>query len=257
MASAEASLSNFGDAVRRGQQRRARPFVTVPRVRRGHVDCRIGIGQPAVIAAEQVATLRRGQELRERAPRLGKHVAHPVHEPVELRGSREEDAAQHESETALRMRLGVRERQRRAPRAAEQQPTARSRDARAGARDRRRGARVVLSASSATGVERPAPRWSTSTIRQKLRIEIATMMGKAPAARVRRAGRRAARLARCRSIPRTACAGDRPRGVRSRRDRSPGRVFRRGGRDCRASGGVRSSAQGASGARKRSSTSIR
>ena len=45
-----------------------------------------------------------------------------MHEPVELEGTREEDAAQHEPEAALRMRLGVGERQRRAPRAAEEQP---------------------------------------------------------------------------------------------------------------------------------------
>jgi hypothetical protein len=60
--------------------------------------------------------------LDESAPRFGKYARHAVHEPVDLRSRREEHAAQHETEHAIRMRLRVQEREGRPPRAAEQQP---------------------------------------------------------------------------------------------------------------------------------------
>jgi hypothetical protein len=58
----------------------------------------------------------------ELAPRLGKHARHPVQEPVDLGRRREEDAAQHEAQHALGVRLRVQQRERRPPRAAEQKP---------------------------------------------------------------------------------------------------------------------------------------
>ena len=71
--------------------------------------------EAAVVVAEEIAALGGRQELGEGAPGFGKHVAHAVHEPVELGRPGEEDSAQHEPEAAIRVRLGVGERQRRAP----------------------------------------------------------------------------------------------------------------------------------------------
>ncbi len=121
IARAAASLSKLGSGSV-GRSFEHAPSYLIPRLRGRHVHGRIGVGEPAVVVREQVVALARRQEFAERAPGFRKHVAHAVHEPVELGGAREKDAAQHEPEATLRMRLGIRERQRRAPRTAEEQP---------------------------------------------------------------------------------------------------------------------------------------
>ena len=80
-----------------------------------------------------------------------------MHEPVDLLRTAEEDAAQHQTEHALRMGFSVGERQRGPPGAAENQP---SLDAQMHAQRSRSATRcgVVLSASSPSGVDCPAPR---------------------------------------------------------------------------------------------------
>ena len=55
-------------------------------------------------------------------PFEGEQHAHALVDPVHLLARAEEDAAQHEREDAVRMRLGVGERQRRAPGAAREDP---------------------------------------------------------------------------------------------------------------------------------------
>ena len=89
---------------------------------RRHVPRGIGIGQAAIVVAEKVVALGFGQEAGKRAPRFRKDLSHAAQEPVELRWPREKDPAQHQSQAAIRVRFGVGERQRRAPRAAEDRP---------------------------------------------------------------------------------------------------------------------------------------
>jgi hypothetical protein len=86
------------------------------------MDRRIRIRQPPIIVAEQIAALGLGQEIVEAAPGFGEDLPHAAHEPLELGRAREKDAAQHEAETAPRVRLRIRECERRAPRAAEHEP---------------------------------------------------------------------------------------------------------------------------------------
>ena len=95
------------EAVGARNQRRTCALVTVPCARRRQVDAGVRVGEPRVVALQQVAALALRQELGERAPRLGKDVAHAAHEPVDLRASREEDAAQHEAQHAVGMRFGI------------------------------------------------------------------------------------------------------------------------------------------------------
>ena len=122
MASVAVSPSNLPSGSVDGQERRARAFVPVPRPRRRQVHRGVAVGEPAVVVAQQVRAFLRRQRFRERPPRLRKDVAHAVHEPVDLRRGGEKDAAQHEAQNAVRMCLRVRQRQRRAPRPAEDQP---------------------------------------------------------------------------------------------------------------------------------------
>ena len=82
----------------------------------------IAIGQAVVVVAQEVGSLGRRQMLGEVAPGLGKDRAHAVEEPLDLRACPQEDAAQDEAGDALGMFQAVGERQRAAPRAAEQQP---------------------------------------------------------------------------------------------------------------------------------------
>ena len=82
----------------------------------------IAIGQAAIVVAQEVAALGRRQMLGEVAPRLGEDRAHAVEEPVDLGARAQEDAAQDEAGDALGMLQAVGQRQRAAPRAAEQQP---------------------------------------------------------------------------------------------------------------------------------------
>jgi hypothetical protein len=119
-----------------------------------------------VVVAKKVSALGVRQELRECAPWLRKDAAHSVHEPVDLGCGRKKDSAQHEAETARRMRLRVSERKRRPPRAAEYEPAV---DMQMLAQplevvDQR--LRGVALRSRRSVVERPAPRWSSSTMRQ-------------------------------------------------------------------------------------------
>ena len=76
----------------------------------------------AQVAAQQVAALGLRQEAGELRMRVGEHRAQPVEEPVDLAGPAEEHAAQHAAGHPVRIGLGVGQRQRRAPGAAEQQP---------------------------------------------------------------------------------------------------------------------------------------
>src|SRR4051812_36802033 len=78
--------------------------------------------QPLVVRTEQVAALGSGYVSRERAPRLGEDRLDSVEEPVDLALPAKEDAAQDEREAAFGMVLGIRERERRSPRAAEDDP---------------------------------------------------------------------------------------------------------------------------------------
>ena len=80
------------------------------------------IDEAPMVGRQQVAAFGLGDEAGEVAPGLGKDVADAVQEPVDLGRAAEEDAAQHEGEAALRMVLGVGERERRSPRAAEDDP---------------------------------------------------------------------------------------------------------------------------------------
>ena len=82
----------------------------------------IAVDQATVIVAQQVAALGRRQKLGEITPGFRKDRAHAVEEPVDLRPGAEEDAAQHEAGDALGMGEAIGQRQRAAPRAAEQQP---------------------------------------------------------------------------------------------------------------------------------------
>src|SRR5437773_7595609 len=82
----------------------------------------IRIIEATVVIAQQVAALALRQKPGKCLPCLGKDLAHPLNEPLELALPREEDPPQDESETALRMRLRVGERKCRTPRSTEQQP---------------------------------------------------------------------------------------------------------------------------------------
>ena len=109
--------------LRIGQQGRARAFIAAPRVRRRHVHSRVGIGQAAIVAAEQVASLSLGKKAGERAPCFRKDKPHLVEEPLDLQRAAQENAAQDQSLDAIGMRLGIGKRECRAPRSAEDQPT--------------------------------------------------------------------------------------------------------------------------------------
>ena len=80
--------------------------------------------QAPVVGAQQVAALGLGDRREVVLPRVRGRCAGAavLVEPVELPAAQQEDAAQHELGHALRVRLGVGERERRAPRAAEHLP---------------------------------------------------------------------------------------------------------------------------------------
>ena len=81
------------DQVGIGQQRGARALVAAPGVRRWHMDGGIGMGQSAVIAAEEIAAFRLRQEACKRAPSFWKKEADVVHEPADLQRPAQKDAA--------------------------------------------------------------------------------------------------------------------------------------------------------------------
>mmetsp|Transcript_45142 Transcript_45142/g.114275 ORF Transcript_45142/g.114275 Transcript_45142/m.114275 type:complete len:371 (-) Transcript_45142:85-1197(-) len=98
-------------------------LVRAPHRRRAAPRGRVLRRQPAVVRHQGVGSLRLAQVLREPRPGLRVHGGHPsaVH-PVDLAVPHEADAAQDEPRHPAGMRLRVREGQRDAPGAPEQQP---------------------------------------------------------------------------------------------------------------------------------------
>ena len=83
----------------------------------------IGAEQSPVVGTHQVVTFRLRDRSDEPLPGVGEQVARSVLvEEPQLVGPHEEDAAQHQLGHPLRMRLCVRQRQRRTPRTTEDQP---------------------------------------------------------------------------------------------------------------------------------------
>ena len=129
------------------------------------------------------------------------------------RALREEDAAQHEPEAALRVRFGVRERERRAPRAAEHQPAVdvevRAQTLEVGDEGLRRVAFELGDGRRAAGAalvdEHDAP---------ERRIEVAAVMRQAAAAGAAVQEHDGHAVGAAASSPNRAYAASRPRGVR-------------------------------------------
>src|SRR5436189_2243596 len=90
--------------LRTGKQSRAGSLVDARGARSRHVDCGIGVDQSAVVIAQQIAALPTGEEAREFLPRLGKHPAQAVEEPLDLASAAKEDSAQNQCEATLRVR---------------------------------------------------------------------------------------------------------------------------------------------------------
>jgi hypothetical protein len=86
------------------------------------MDLRVRVHQTAMVRLQHVAALGFGQIAYERAPSFRKKPAQAVQKPVDLVPAAEKNAAQDESETALRMRGPVSERKRASPRTAEDYP---------------------------------------------------------------------------------------------------------------------------------------
>ncbi|TXL72275.1 DUF3987 domain-containing protein [Vineibacter terrae] len=103
-------------------QRRAGGLVAAPGAGGRLVPGGVGVDQPPVVVAQNVATLGGRQVPDEIAPRLGEHGAHALEEPLHLLVAPQEDAAQDEAEAAVGIVLAIGKRQRRAPGAAEHQP---------------------------------------------------------------------------------------------------------------------------------------
>ena len=83
----------------------------------------IGIGKPSEIGRERIVAFGSGQEIPEGCEKLGAKCLRPVDEgPFDLSPRAEEDGAQDEARDAVGMLLGIGERQRRAPRAADNEP---------------------------------------------------------------------------------------------------------------------------------------
>jgi hypothetical protein len=84
-------------------------------VRRRHVDQRIGVVQPHRIGREQVASLRLGNVFGKAMPGFGINEAHAVQEPVYFEFAAQENAAQNQCRTMLRMGLRIGKRERASP----------------------------------------------------------------------------------------------------------------------------------------------
>ena len=106
----------------RRQQRRATRLVAIPDDRGRHVHGRIGIEQPSQVGAQQVATLGGWNVVDERLPVFRIDQPDRAEPPVEIDLAAQPDAAQDQRTTCLRMSGRVRQRERRAPRAAEHDP---------------------------------------------------------------------------------------------------------------------------------------
>ncbi len=80
-------------------------------------------GEPAMVGGDQITALRERDHREVLLPGVGEQQARPVLiEPLQLPTPQQEDAAQHELTHPRRVRLGVRQRERAAPRSAEHQP---------------------------------------------------------------------------------------------------------------------------------------
>jgi hypothetical protein len=112
------------DQVGVGDEGRAAAFVFAPGACERDVHARIGIEQPPDVTAQHVAALAFGQHFNEFAPGFRVNVARPAEKPFHFARTAKKDAAQDETEAALRHGLAVGERQRAAPGASEQQPLA-------------------------------------------------------------------------------------------------------------------------------------
>ena len=94
-----------------------------PGARRPGANGPVGIGQPRPKGGDEIAALGLGDRAEEILPAIGKQQARTaLVEPVDLPLPAGEDAAQDHRRDTFGMRLGVGERQRRTPGAAEQQP---------------------------------------------------------------------------------------------------------------------------------------
>ena len=97
--------------------------------------------QPAMIGAHHIAALRFGNDFQILFPHVREDGARALLiKPANLLRATQEDSAQDELAHALRVRLGVSQRERAAPRAAEDLPASRCPDARASVRYPRRDA---------------------------------------------------------------------------------------------------------------------
>ena len=119
----EGLLRMLRDDARVGQERDDGAFPAAPRLGGRELDISVRSREAAMVGGDQVAALVLGDRRDESLPWLGEQSrgAVPI-EPAQLGAAHREDAAQHELADALRMRLGIGERQRRAPRAAEDEP---------------------------------------------------------------------------------------------------------------------------------------
>ena len=86
------------------------------------MDARVGVDQPAIIRREEIAAFRYADKTCEGAPGLGKHRGDAIEEPVNLSLAGEKDAAQDQPAAAFGVGLGIKQRQRRPPRAAKHHP---------------------------------------------------------------------------------------------------------------------------------------
>jgi len=83
---------------------------------------RVGIDEAAIVGRQQIVAFVLRDEVVELALRLGKQDANTVEKPVDLTFAAEKNTPQHQPTAVHGMRLGVGERQGRAPRTAEDQP---------------------------------------------------------------------------------------------------------------------------------------
>src|SRR2546421_12346471 len=80
-------------------------------------------GQTTMKCANQVSALGLGNQFQKRLERIGKqHAGAALIKPFELPAPEQKDAAQHQLTDAVRMRLGVSQAERAAPRATEHLP---------------------------------------------------------------------------------------------------------------------------------------
>ena len=109
--------------VRVGQEPEGGALPDAPGLRRRHVHRRVRAGQPLLVGGHVVASLLGRDRGLEHLPHLGEELVRAaLVEPEELAAAQEEDAAQHHLGDPLRVLLGVGQRERRSPAAAEHLP---------------------------------------------------------------------------------------------------------------------------------------